>query len=232
MDDFFTLTAFGSKTMAAGRPFGIADLGSRGMVVTTMVNPAARWSSAVEQVRVDAQMDVVFSPIDKNPRYESAAVDANGNKERKCDCFLHSESKDVIVFVELKQDPDLKYPRTDLLTAEQLVESDSASDFLQVASREDANWQEYAIWQLKTTIDRFKSLNPEVNAISPSIHRAYIANKACDYDAEYMTIAQDAWFRQETGYFLSVRNHIEIENPPPKLTLKLDVDDYRGEMIT
>jgi len=142
----------------------------------------SRGKEAQAEVRVRSG-DLLFSPIDHNPKYEAIESD----ESKRCDCMLHSRSRKTIVFVELK---DRK-----------------------TGGKRASRIRRQAIRQLRCTIEMFKRIEPTIDALSDSVHLACVANKKSSYGVEFATSSRkrEFYYAGETrGFNLSINNVIDL----------------------
>ena len=92
MADFFDITKRGTVSYRAGEVFGVVDCHNNLMAFSESLCPKKDRYGAV----VEHENDINFSPIDHNAAYEKLCSEG----ERKCDFFLHTDSRRTLVFVE------------------------------------------------------------------------------------------------------------------------------------
>lgn len=126
-------------------------------------------------VTIKKGRSVRFIPIDRNDQYDEIAP----QNERRCDAFLHSVSRRTLVFVELK-----------------------ARGVSTV--KEDKNWIDDAIEQLRQTIYRFAQVNKDAYMKRECLRFAYAANRGGGYRVRRMLPAMQSKFLQETNFILKV----------------------------
>lgn len=173
------------------------------------------------QAIVSSDYDVYFFPIDHNKCYE----DVVGADALKCDGFIFSDDKSVIVFVELK---NRLVGSEDLDSiAKACIEANSSST---VSEQDKDLWLSKASLQLRDTILRFNRSDPDVCQMFPARHYAYISNRKAGYDIDFMAESTKEEFRNQTGFELRINTRIRISAIPPPIKLQLLTSGELAEM--
>lgn len=215
MSDFFELTNRGTRSYAAGKKFGVLDSRNGLMAISEGFRPIKdRYDLVVEHVA-----DINFSPIDHNAGYEALYA-----SERKCDCFLHTNSRRTLVFVEIKH----KYTSADLDSAELNDFLDQHRDVTRESVAAD-EWIDDVIDQLESTIKRFKTLNPTELTCYPCVNWAVGANSRIRDGVEFSIANKQDDFYLRTQFELLIRNHISIPSDPPQSNpIQLSLDELKS----
>ena len=219
MDDFFDITRYGSTTYKAGKAgkkFGVVDPGRNLMAFSEpLKNDMNRYGAVVEYVDT-----ISFSPIDHNDSYEATCAEG----ERKCDFFLHTESRRTLIFVELKD----RYTSNFLDS----VELKSLLDANPSISREGVAadvWIDDVIEQLTDTIQKFRKLNASDLDQYPTIHLAYGANKKVEYGVDFPVVNKKDDFYIKTRFQLILSNLIKVpQESPPVAPIELSIEELRS----
>jgi len=216
MADFFDITRTGSTTYKADKKFGVVDPGRNLMAFSEPFrNVKHRYGAVVEHVDT-----ISFSPIDHNDSYEATCAEG----ERKCDFFLHTESRRTLIFVELKDRYTSK-----CLDSEELKLLLDANPKI---SKEDVaadTWIDDVIEQLTDTIQKFRQLNPSDLNQYPTIHLAYGANKKVEYGVDFPVVNKKDDFYIKTQFQLIINNLINVPlEPPAAAPIVLSMEDLRS----
>ena len=215
MSDFFQLTRRGTCSYLAGKKFGVID-SQRGLMA---ISEGFRPDKDRYDLVVDHDANINFSPIDHNEAYECQYAG-----ERKCDCFLHTDSRRTLVFIEIKK----KYTSADLNSAEVKDFLDQHRDITRESIAADA-WIDDLIEQLEKTIKRFRALNPDDLTYYPCINWAIGANRRVKEGVEFSIASKQEDFYLRTKFELLIRNHINIPNdPPPSQPIHLSLQELKS----
>ena len=179
MGDFFSICV-DAEHWHSEREFGIVDP-RNGTVAYSVTGDKLQIANAV--VNVITGKDLLFVPIDHNPKYEAFAP----TDERRCDGFLMSKSHCTLIFIEIK-----------------------AQSVFSV--KDDRHWINDAVDQLRATISRFGQENPNEYCRPNSIRIAFAANRGGGYRVKRVLASMKSKFLQDTRYMLVVDGRISIEN--------------------
>ena len=216
MADFFDITKRGTVSYRAGEVFGVVDCHNNLMAFSESLSPKKDRYGAV----VEHENDINFSPIDHNAAYEKLCSEG----ERKCDFFLHTDSRRTLVFVELK----------DRYTSEYL-NSEELKSFLDLNPKNSNSdvaadvWVDDVIEQLTHTIRKFEKLNPTDINQYPNVHLAYGANKKVAYGVDFQVVNKKEDFYMDTQFQLILSNLIKVpSDPPAKPSIVLSLDELKS----
>lgn len=129
--------------------------------------------------------DLLFVPIDYNPAY----VALTPKSQQRCDGMLHSQSRETIVFVEMKNRG--------------------------LASRNISRWTTKGVSQLAAVVKQFKLCNPREDSLVNGEHAAYVCNQQSPYVVEYASTNDKMSFMLDTdtwGFQLYIKKLIKLEN--------------------
>lgn len=154
MLDFFSI-APGSEPWHSSRIFFLKDPQSGNVPAFSCLPGGAYGGSSVNAVVKHTGKDLRFTPIDYNSLY----VSQTPQTQSRCDGMLSSQSRETVVFVEMKN-RNLK-------------------------PRNVTKWATKGASQLAAVVKQFKQCHPVEDAFNRGEHAAYVCNQQSPYVAEY-----------------------------------------------
>ena len=184
MLDFFCLS-LGSEPWHAGRIFFLKDPQAVNAVAFSCLPGMSHGIAGVNAIVRHTGADLRFVPIDFNPLY----VAHTPRSQLRCDGMLHSQSRETVVFVEMKN--------------------------RSLVPRNVSRWTTKGVSQLAAVVKQFKQCNPGEDSLVNGEHAAYVCNQQSPYVVEYASTNDKMSFLMDPdtwGFQLYIKKLIVIEN--------------------
>ena len=184
MLDFFGIS-LGTEPWHAERIFFLKDPQAVNAVAFSCLPGMSHGIAGVNAIVRHTGVDLRFVPIDFNPLY----VAHTPRSQLRCDGMLHSQSRETVVFVEMKN--------------------------RSLVPRNVSRWTTKGVSQLAAVVKQFKQCNPGEDSLVNGEHAAYVCNQQSPYVVEYASTNDKMSFLMDPdtwGFLLYIKKLIVIEN--------------------